>query len=93
MAFLKKDEMKTVQTVEIIFANTKGNFQEILNKVSVNLVFLNIEDHLDSLGKSLSFFLDIFIDFKLQLLLQFYPESTAEHYRKCSFFKRKLKKL
>ena len=41
--------MKTVQTVEIfIFVNTKGNFQEILNKVSVNLVFLNIEDHLDS---------------------------------------------
>ena len=48
MAFLKKDEMKTVQTVEIIFANTKGHFQEILKKVSVNLVFLNIEDHLDS---------------------------------------------
>ena len=48
MAFFKKDEMKTVQTVEIIFANTKGNFQEILQKVSVNLVFLNIEDHLDS---------------------------------------------
>ena len=48
MAFLKKDEMKTVQTVEIIFANTKGNFQEILKKVSVNLVFLNIADHLDS---------------------------------------------
>ena len=37
--------MKTVQTVEIIFANTKGNFQEILKKVSVKLASLNVEDH------------------------------------------------
>ena len=40
--------MKTVQTVEVIFANTKGNFQGILKNVSVNLVLLNIEDHLES---------------------------------------------